>query len=69
MLIIATKKFRDKTTGKSKEEQILVLPGTLLDCSEEIAEERINKGLALKVVNPELLKAKETKPKTTKKSK
>lgn len=69
MLIVAIKNFKDKTTGKSIEEQISVQPGQLIDCSEGLAEERINKGLALKVVNPELLKAKETKPKTTRKSK
>lgn len=69
MLIVAIKNFRDKTTGEDKEKQILVQPGTILDCSEELANERINKGLALKVVNPELLKAKDTKPKTTRKSK
>lgn len=66
MLIVAIESFRDKTTGETIEKQISVQPGTLLECSEELAEERIIKGLALKVVNPELLKAKETKPKTKK---
>lgn len=66
MLIVAIKNFRDKTTGESLEEQKSVQPGQLIDCSEELADTRIKSGLALKVVNPELFKAKETKPKTKK---
>ena len=52
MKIIAIRHFGDKTTGKTYEEQVKVKPGDILECKDELANERIRKGFAKKYVEP-----------------
>ena len=62
-MIIAIKDFYDKTTGKTIKEQKLIKTGTLIKCTKALAEDRVRLGVAIEVLNPEILKE------TSKKSK
>lgn len=54
-MIIAIKDFRDKTTAKKIEDMELIKKGTLIQCSGKLAKERIESGLCIEVLNPEIL--------------
>lgn len=68
MKIVCVKKFRDKTTAKVIEKQKLVKVGDILECDDELANERIEKGFAKKYEPAEEVKAEEpAEKKSTKK--
>ena len=50
MKIVCIKAFKDKTTAKNIEDQKLVRVNDVLVCDDDLAIERIQKGLAKKVV-------------------
>lgn len=52
MQIQCIKGFRDKTTAERIEDQVKRKKGEILTCDEEIAKERIDKGLAIKYIPP-----------------
>ena len=61
MLIIAATDFRDKTTAKRKDKMQVIKKGTLIECDEKLAKDRITLGLAIEVLNPEILSPKTDK--------
>lgn len=61
MLIVAITDFRDKTTAKRKDKMQVIKKGTLIECDETLAKDRINLGLAIEVLNPEILSPKTDK--------
>lgn len=68
-MIIAIKDFRDKTTGKKIENMKLIKKGTLIQCSDKLAKERIESGLCIEVLNPEILVPEADTEETNKKNK
>ncbi len=61
MLIIAITDFKDKTTAKRKDKMQVIKKGTLIECDEKLAKDRITLGLAIEVLNPEILSPKTDK--------
>lgn len=59
MKIICVKSFRDKTTHKIKEKQKIIKVGTVFECDDELAKERIEKGFAKEYVEEKPVKTKE----------
>lgn len=53
MKIVCIKPFKDKTSAKKYEDQKLIKVNDVLECNDELAMERINKGLAKEVVEEE----------------
>ena len=57
MKIIAIRHFGDKTTGATYREQVKVKPGDILECNDDLANERIKNGFAkeyIEEIKPEL---------------
>ena len=52
MKIKCVKGFRDKTTAKKIEEQTKIVIGQILECDDELAKERIEKGLCEEYIEP-----------------
>ena len=61
MLIVAITDFKDKTTAKRKDKMQVIKKGTLIECDEKLAKDRITLGLAIEVLNPEILSSKTEK--------
>lgn len=53
MIVVAIKEFRNKENEKE-----LFKVGTLIDCKDSLAKERIDKKLCIQILNPEILKPK-----------
>lgn len=53
MIVKALKKFGDKTTGATYAEQTKILKDHLFECDDELAKERIEKGLVKKATKKE----------------
>lgn len=50
MKIKCVKPFRDKTTAKNIKDQKLIKVGDILVCDDELANDRIRKGLVIEII-------------------
>ena len=53
MKIIAIRSFGDKTTGETYKEQVKIKVGDVLECDDELANERIKRGFAKEYIEVE----------------